>query len=55
MKERKVKPRRKALEGLLLLSMLVLMLLIVGSFLLLKHPAASVLYPLEDGVGVETR
>jgi hypothetical protein len=45
---RKKKPRKSTLEGVLLLSIVILVLVLVGSLLCLRHPAASVLYPLTE-------
>jgi hypothetical protein len=53
--ERKKKPQKATMEGMLLLSIVILMALFVGSFLFLKHPAAAVLYPLSQATTVDSR
>ena len=53
--ERKKQPQKATMEGMLLLSIVILIALLVGSFLFLKHPAAAVLYPLTEGATVESR
>ena len=53
--ERKKKPQKATQEGMLLLSIVILVALFVGSFLLMKHPAAAVLFPLTEGTTVESR
>lgn len=53
--ERKKKPQKATMEGMLLLSIVILTALLVGSFLFLKHPAAAVLYPLTEGTTVGSR
>ena len=49
---KKKNPKKVASEGLLLLIILVLVLLFVGSFLAMNHPAASVLYPLRENTQI---
>jgi hypothetical protein len=51
--QRKRKPQKATAEGMLLLSIVIIAALLVGSILFVKHPAASVTRPVEQGTAVD--
>lgn len=45
----KKKPQKTSMEGLLLLGLVICVFLFVCTLLLFRHPAGSVLFPLQAG------